>query len=102
MALSLAKSTFFSNPTSYFPKNGIRSFGFLVPFSSFSTSSPFPAVDGVHGHKKRQSSVVASALDLGGVKISKDGQFTYVSLFLCVLTLVFILHDVGFVKFEFL
>lgn len=72
MAFSLAKSTLFSNPTFYFPKNGIRTFGFRVPFSSFSTSSPFLAVDGVHGHKKRQSSVVVSALELGGVKISKD------------------------------
>ncbi|KAF3614211.1 Phenylalanine--tRNA ligase, chloroplastic/mitochondrial [Capsicum annuum] len=72
MAFSLAKSTFLSNSTLYFPKNCIRSFGFFLPFSTF------VAVDRFNGNKKRQS-VVVSALEIGGVNISKDGGGAHVT-----------------------
>ncbi|KAK4726568.1 hypothetical protein R3W88_031485 [Solanum pinnatisectum] len=69
MALSLAKSTFFSNSIFYLPKNGIR---LLISFSSFSSSSSSSLpVDRVHHYKGRQS-VLASALELGGLKIYKE------------------------------
>ncbi|XP_058208791.1 phenylalanine--tRNA ligase, chloroplastic/mitochondrial-like [Rhododendron vialii] len=71
MAFSFAQSTFFSKPSLFLHKNGFRSFAFSLSFSlSFSTSAVVSS-DKIPHHKWRQP-VVASVLELGGVKIAKD------------------------------
>lgn len=70
MAFSFAQSTFFSKPSLFLHKNGFGSFAFSLSFSPrFSTSA-----DKIPHHKLRQQPVTAAVLELGGVKIAKDGN----------------------------
>lgn len=73
MAFSFAQSTFFSKPSLFLHKNGFRSFAFSLSFSPcFSTSAV--VYSGKIPHHKWRQPVVASVLELGGVKIAKEGN----------------------------
>ena len=77
MAISLAHATLFSR-TSLFLSRNSRSLAFCIPFSTSSSSSAASAAssslpsDKLHRNKWR--SPVASVLELGGVKIGREGN----------------------------
>ena len=77
MAISLAHATLFSR-TSLFLSRNSRSLAFCIPFSTSSSSSAAAAAssslpsDKLHRNKWR--SPVASVLELGGVKIGREGN----------------------------
>lgn len=73
MAFSLAQTILFSKTSLSIRTNGLRSFSFCLPFSSSSAASVSP--DKLQSKKWRQP--VASVLELGGVKIAKDGNLDH-------------------------
>lgn len=75
-AFSFAQTALFSKTSLSLRTNALRSFTFCLPFSS----SAALASDKPHSKKWRQP--VTSALELGGVKIAKDGNFSLFSLYI--------------------
>jgi hypothetical protein len=73
MAMSLAQATLFSRTSLFLSRNGLRSFTFCIPFSSSSVASTSLPSDKLHRNKWRQP--VASVLELGGLKIGREGNF---------------------------
>lgn len=70
-----AKALRLSKPSISFHRNGpTGSFTLFVPFSSAASSSSAFSHDNLKRKKWRQH--VASVLELGGVKIAKDGNFS--------------------------
>ena len=65
VAISLVQSTLFSKPSIFLRRNALNGFSFSIPFSSSSAQK-------IQSHKWRQP--VVSVLELGGVKIGKDGN----------------------------
>lgn len=72
-AFSFAQTILFSKTSLSIRTNGLRSFSFCLPFSSSSAASL--SSDKLQSKKWRQP--VASVLELGGVKIAKDGNFDH-------------------------
>lgn len=75
-AFSFAQALLFSKTSLSLRTNGLKSFAFCLPFSS---SSAALSCDKTHSKKWRQP--VVSVLELGGVKIAKDGKFHHFLIF---------------------
>ncbi|KAL0352662.1 UNVERIFIED_CONTAM: Phenylalanine--tRNA ligase, chloroplastic/mitochondrial [Sesamum angustifolium] len=67
MAISFANATIFSKPSLFLQRSTLA---FCLRFSSFSTSS---ATVQFHAHKKWRQPVASSLVELGGLKISREG-----------------------------
>lgn len=80
MAFSLAHSTLFSKPSILLYR---RSLALSLQCSSFSTSaaSLFPDNNKVHRQNKSRQPVAASLLELGGVKIAREGKLSTILLY---------------------
>lgn len=77
MALSLAHSTLFSKPSFFLRRNGVRTFSYSIHSASSSLhycTSALPT-DKPRPEKWRQQ--VVAILEVGGVKISKDGMYPH-------------------------
>ena len=76
MAISLAHATLFSR-TSLFLSRNSRSLAFCIPFSTSSSSAASAASSSLPSdklHRNKWRSPVASVLELGGVKIGREGN----------------------------
>jgi phenylalanyl-tRNA synthetase alpha chain len=67
MAMSLAQATIFSRTSLFLSRNALRRFTFCVPSSSSSSDNL---------RRKKWSQPVASVLELGGVKIAREGNLS--------------------------
>ena len=85
MAISLAHATLFSR-TSLFLSRNSRSLAFCIPFSTSSSSAASAASSSLPSdklHRNKWRSPVASVLELGGVKIGREGNLdTQLKIFL--------------------
>ncbi|KAJ9672963.1 hypothetical protein PVL29_026292 [Vitis rotundifolia] len=72
VAISLAQATLFSKPSILLHRKAINGFSFSIPFSSSSAQK-------IQTHKWRQP--VVSVLELGGVKVGRDGVMEGVRVF---------------------
>ena len=83
MAISLAHAILFSR-TSLFLSRNSRSLAFCIPFSTSSSSAAAaPSLPSDKLHRNKWRSPVASVLELGGVKIGREGNLdTQLNFFL--------------------
>lgn len=83
MALSSVHATFLCGASLLRKSDAMRSFTLCLPFSSMATS-----VSTDHLSRKKWRRPVVSALELGGVKVSREGIQIFVDVFISVILLV--------------
>lgn len=101
MALSFAQSTFFvsTRPSLFLRRNGgsLKRCNVLACFTNYSSSFPYstgamPADNKAPVHRHKWRAPVASVLELGGLKVSKDGEMKSEFLLSILIILVFKSH----------
>lgn len=74
MALSLAHSTLFSKTSFFLCRNGVRTFSCSIHFASSSLHYSTFALPTDKPRREKWRQQVVAVLEVGGVKISKDGR----------------------------